>query len=233
MTSNKIINISSRNIPVKENTADAPNYKCSNNNTPSSGSKVEPSGFSRIRTNSCSTRKKEQSTILSVFPRVFRRENTDFLPSVRHSSIFIDQSTPYLADANQYNKRRGSDAFQVGPKLPKTGIRCSEESPGSDTVKVTDKSKEWKPTRPRRERTDGDIITRKSRQNIKENLEFKCLDAETRILEEATKMRNRNSKVLVPQQNINTSTESEETITQVSILFRRLIDRGYILRYFS
>lgn len=70
-------------------------------------------------------------------PNVFRRENTEiFLPPARHSAFFDN------------NQRRGSDGGKIS--LERT-----------DSLK-----KPWKPTRPRRERTDGAIILQPNRHRF-------------------------------------------------------------------
>lgn len=92
-------------------------------------------------------------------PNVFRRENTDiFVPSARHSAVFLEGRR---FDVQQ---RRGSDANKKS--LERT-----------DSLK-----KPWKPTRPRRERTDGDIVLQTSRQRlIKPLLENRRFEGDPRF----------------------------------------------------
>lgn len=92
-------------------------------------------------------------------PNVFRRENTDFfVPSVRHSAMFLEGRRPDI------QQRRGSDISKKS--LERT-----------DSLK-----KSWKPTRPRRERTDGDIVLQASRQRlIRPLLENRCLEGDLRF----------------------------------------------------
>jgi len=85
----------------------------------------------------------ESSGPSKFIPNVFRRENTDFfLPSARHSAVFLE------ARRSDIQQRRGSDASKKS--LERT-----------DSLK-----KPWQPTRPRRERTDGDIVLQSSRQRL-------------------------------------------------------------------
>lgn len=85
----------------------------------------------------------ESSGPSKFIPNVFRRENTDFfVPSARHSAVFLE------GRHSDIQQRRGSDASKIS--LERT-----------DSLK-----KPWKPTRPRRERTDGDIVLQSSRQRI-------------------------------------------------------------------
>lgn len=87
----------------------------------------------------------ESSGTTSKFiPNVFRRENTDFfVPSARHSAVFLE------GRRSDIQQRRGSDV----------GKKSSLER--TDSLK-----KPWKPTRPRRERTDGDIVLQFNRQKL-------------------------------------------------------------------
>jgi len=90
----------------------------------------------------------ESSGPSKFIPNVFRRENTDFfLPSARHSAVFLE------ARRSDIQQRRGSDASKKS--LERT-----------DSLK-----KPWQPSRPRRERTDGDIVLQSSRQRLIRPLE--------------------------------------------------------------
>jgi len=85
----------------------------------------------------------ESSGPSKFIPSVFRRENTDFfVPPSRHSAVFLD------GRRSDMQQRRGSD----------TSKKSLERT---DSLK-----KPWKPTRPRRERTDGDIVLQSSRQRL-------------------------------------------------------------------
>lgn len=83
----------------------------------------------------------ESSGPSKFIPNVFRRENTDFFPT-RHSAVFLESKR------SDIQLRRGSDASKK--LLERT-----------DSLK-----KPWKPTRPRREKTDGDIALQPSRQKL-------------------------------------------------------------------
>lgn len=85
----------------------------------------------------------ESSGASKFLPNIFRRENTDFfIPPSRHSAVFLD------GKRSDMQQRRGSDASKKS--LERT-----------DSLK-----KPWKPTRPRRERTDGDIVLTPNRQRL-------------------------------------------------------------------
>ncbi|XP_050419996.1 serine/threonine-protein kinase mig-15 isoform X2 [Adelges cooleyi] len=103
----------------------------------------------------------EVSASSKFIPNVFRRENTDFfVPSSRHSAVFLE------AKKTDVQQRRGSDA----------GKKSVERS---DSLK-----KQWKPTRPRRERTDGDIVLQTSRQRLtisRPSLENRRLEVDARF----------------------------------------------------
>lgn len=207
------------------------------------------SSFQRQAALAGSVRRREpSSSFLSVLPRVFRRENTDFLPSVRHSSVFIDANVNFASNGNgsaeaaeASSKRRGSDASQIGAGAKQAKIAAAsraatvaaaaavvdDSSSAASVSKSMLKARDWKPTRPRRERTDGDIMTRRNRaqQDLKENLEARRLGIEQRFSAEANKMRNRNSGVLISQQNLNSSSNQSDDSTcniQVSTFFPKV-----------
>lgn len=101
----------------------------------------------------------ESSGPSKFIPNMFRRENTDFfVPSVRHSAIFLE------GRRSDIQQRRGSDISKKS--LERT-----------DSLK-----KPWKPTRPRRERTDGDIVLQSSRQRlIRPLLENRRIEIDSRF----------------------------------------------------
>lgn len=103
----------------------------------------------------------ESSGPSKFITNVFRRENTDFfVPSARHSAVFLE------GRRSDIQQRRGSD---VSKKL---------------SIERTDSLKKpWKPIRPRRERTDGDIVLQSSRQRlVRPLLENKRLEGDPRFL---------------------------------------------------
>lgn len=107
----------------------------------------------------------ESSGPSKFIPNVFRRENTDFfLPSARHSAVFLE------GRRSDIQQRRGSDASKKS--LERT-----------DSLK-----KPWKPTRPRRERTDGDIVLQSSRQRITRPLleNRRIVEVDPRLLRRST-----------------------------------------------
>lgn len=101
----------------------------------------------------------ESSGPSKFIPNVFRRENTDFfVPSSRHSAMFLE------GRRSDNQQRRGSDISKKS--LERT-----------DSLK-----KPWKPTRPRRERTDGDIVLQSNRQRLtRPLLENRCLEGDLRF----------------------------------------------------
>ncbi|XP_065207859.1 serine/threonine-protein kinase mig-15 isoform X2 [Planococcus citri] len=176
--------------------------------------KEESRIFSRTRGSSQSTRKKEDgsssSSVMSMLPRVFRRENTDFFFPSRHSAIFVEgkESSTGL-EADLPSKRRGSDVSLTGIKYTKLEPAPPPPITKSPTVSAvaTERAKEFKPTRPRRERTDGDILLRRNqRQELKQTLEARRRDVEMRFSKEAEKMKNRNSRIALTENN-----ETEES----------------------
>lgn len=102
----------------------------------------------------------ESSGPSKFIPNVFRRENTDFfIPSARHSAVFLESRRTDM------QQRRGSDANKKS--LERT-----------DSLK-----KPWKPSRPRRERTDGDIVLQPNRQRLIQRplIENRRLDNDPRL----------------------------------------------------
>ncbi|XP_022171846.1 serine/threonine-protein kinase mig-15 isoform X2 [Myzus persicae] len=101
----------------------------------------------------------ESSGPSKFIPNVFRRENTDFfVPSTRHSAMFFD------GRRSDIQQRRSSDVSKKS--LERT-----------DSLK-----KPWKPTRPRRERTDGDIVLQTNRQRfVRPLLENRRLENDPRF----------------------------------------------------
>jgi len=114
----------------------------------------------------------ESSGPSKFIPNVFRRENTDFfIPSTRHSAVFLESRR------SDIQQRRGSDASKKS--LERT-----------DSLK-----KPWKPTRPRRERTDGDIVLQTSRQRLihRPLIENRRVDADPRLSRESADSCKKNS----------------------------------------
>ncbi|XP_054273457.1 serine/threonine-protein kinase mig-15 isoform X3 [Macrosteles quadrilineatus] len=135
--------------------------------------------------------------------RVFRRENSDFfLPSSRHSAVFLENKNVRQNPFNS-SSRRGSDVAGLVGKYtsPKPG------EPVLTDFSLTSSGGEWQPVRPRRERTEGDIVLQKSRQELRENLEARRIDVEMRFSREAERMRKRNPR---PITETATSTQDRQ-----------------------
>lgn len=177
-------------------------------------------------------RMESDSKITNPFFRGFRRENSDFFPmSARHSAVYIDKNA---RSSGIFNNRRGSDA-----STPKK----SSEPVLTDYVKKSDSLVTSTPTkndinrnyglsndkkdadilnsiiRPRREKTESDIVLRHSeaRRSIRESLEARRREVESQFAKEAENMRRRSSKPIeinsLNLSNIsNTSTGSNLTV---------------------
>lgn len=157
--------------------------------------------------------------------RVFRRENSDFfVPSVRHSAVFLESKN---LRQNPFNSstRRGSDVAGLSGRYssPKpsepvltdfnlgggggnsSGIGSSGGGGGANNS-----GGDWQPVRPRRERTEGDIILQKSRQELRDSLEARRIDVEMRFSREAEKMRKRNTRPVTEADVGNSTSSSDE-----------------------
>ncbi|XP_012262323.1 serine/threonine-protein kinase mig-15 isoform X4 [Athalia rosae] len=119
------------------------------------------------------------------FTRAFRRENSDFFPSTRHSAYLqkSDAKPSIFAGGN----RRGSEISIAGIVGKKSGM--------SGEPVLTDFSFGERPQRPRREKTESEIVFR-NRQDLRDQLEARRLDVEARFSREADKMRRRSSRPL-------------------------------------
>lgn len=147
------------------------------------------------------------SKISNPFFRGFRRENSDFFPlSSRHSAIFVDRNT---RPNNIFNNRRGSDVGLLkksGEPVLTDFIRRNSDSPsemnknygllnaGKKNVAVLREDSNL--IRPRREKTESDIVLRHSeaRKGIRESLEARRREVETQFAKEAENMRRRSTR---------------------------------------
>ncbi|XP_015603996.1 serine/threonine-protein kinase mig-15 isoform X4 [Cephus cinctus] len=133
-------------------------------------------------------RRQESDSKLSngPFSRAFRRENSDFFPSTRHSAYLhkSDSKASIFASGN----RRGSEISVAGISGP-----GKKSAPGEPVL--TDFSFGERPQRPRREKTESEIVFR-NRQDLREQLEARRLDVEARFSREAEKMRRRSCRPL-------------------------------------
>ncbi|XP_050310027.1 mitogen-activated protein kinase kinase kinase kinase 4 isoform X3 [Anthonomus grandis grandis] len=138
-------------------------------------------------------RRNDSDSKVTPFFRGFRRENSDFFPlSSRHSAIYIDQKA---RSSGIFNNRRGSEAG-LGKKTTGEPILMDwkrTDAPVSSTPKKIEISSL---VRPRREKTESDIVLRHSeaRRSIRETLEARRKEVENQFAREAESMRRRNSK---------------------------------------
>ncbi|XP_023290367.1 serine/threonine-protein kinase mig-15 isoform X3 [Orussus abietinus] len=131
----------------------------------------------------------------SAFARAFRRENSDFFPSSRHSAYLQKSETrPSIFSSGS---RRGSEA-SVGRRsaavagepvltdfLMGAGGRGAPAAPAAGGA----------PLRPRREKTESEIVIG-NRQDLREQLEARRLDVESRFSLEAERTGRRNRRPL-------------------------------------
>lgn len=152
--------------------------------------------------------------------RVFRRENSDFfVPSVRHSAVFLESKSVRQNPFNS-SSRRGSDVAGLVGKY-------SNVKPSEPVLTDFNIGGEWQPVRPRRERTEGDIVLQRSRQELRDNLEARRIDVEMRFSREAEKMRKRNQRPVTETEIGNSSSSSSEE-RQVSRRNLRSSIRQYV-----
>lgn len=148
------------------------------------------------------------SKINNPFFRGFRRENSDFFPmSSRHSAIFVDRNA---RPNNLFNNRRGSDVGLLkksGEPVLTDFVRRNSDSPSSEVNKsygflnankknVAVLREDSNLIRPRREKTESDIVLRHSeaRKGIRESLEARRREVETQFAKEAENMRRRSTR---------------------------------------
>lgn len=157
------------------------------------------------------------SKMSNPFFRGFRRENSDFFPMTsRHSAIYLEKTRSSAIFAN----RRGSD---VGMSKKSSGEPIltdyiqkidSSVSPVSYKNDFTRKDSNSVSSfvRPRREKTESDIVLRKNleaRKSIRETLEARRREVEIQFAKEAEIIRRRSSKPL--DISLNSSTGSNST----------------------
>ncbi|XP_048521218.1 mitogen-activated protein kinase kinase kinase kinase 4 isoform X5 [Dendroctonus ponderosae] len=157
------------------------------NEKPSTGVKEDPAKKQGHRRN-------DSDSKVNPFFRGFRRENSDFFPlSSRHSAIYIDQKA---RSSGIFNNRRGSETGVQGKRSSGEPVLMDwkrTDTPPSSTPKKTDISSF---IRPRREKTESDIVLRHSevRRSIRETLEARQKEVDLQFAKEAASMRRRNSK---------------------------------------
>lgn len=149
------------------------------------------------------------------FFRGFRRENSDFFPlsSARHSAIFVDRNINPLRSSGFFNNRRGSDANITGVNNRNNGepvltefIKRNSDSPlptTKDNINalknigfLRDSKLDF--LRPRREKTESDIVLHNSmsRQGLRDNLDARRREVESKFSQEANDFRRRSSRPL-------------------------------------
>lgn len=178
-------------------------------------------------------RMESDSKISNPFFRGFRRENSDFFPmSVRHSAVYIDKNA---RSSGIFNNRRGSDVgiskkssgepvlTEYVKKIDSLATSTPNKSDVSRNYRVINDKKENSILnsiiRPRREKTESDIVLRHSeaRKSVRESLEARRREVESQFAKEAENIRRRSSKPIeinsLNLSNIsNTSTGSNLTV---------------------
>ncbi|KAF5294070.1 hypothetical protein FQA39_LY13544 [Lamprigera yunnana] len=136
-------------------------------------------------------RRIESDSKISPFFKGFRRENSDFFPlSSRHSAIFVDRNA---RSSGIFNNRRGSDVGIISPENKKT----------SNDIKNVN-------LKPRREKTESDIVLRNSetRKCLKECLEVRQRDIESQFLRDSESRRSNSRPVDVNSFALSSTTSS-------------------------
>lgn len=196
------------------------NADSSSTSTSSASAKIDAKS-AKEKSNAITHRRAESDLKVSnPFLRGFRRENSDFFPMspARHSAIFVDRNVNPLRSSGIFNNRRGSDASITGlakrsngePVLTDFITKTNSDSPSSSGS--SDNAKDYNALksiglirgaeakldflRPRREKTESDIVLRSSaaRQGLRDNLEARRKEMESKFSREADDMRRRNSR---------------------------------------
>ena len=146
----------------------------------------------------------------------FRRENSDFFPaSSRHSAVLLESKNNLGSGGggNLFSGRRGSDIAGGVSALSGLNILGVGKKSGSNSgskngepiltdFNLNKASNERSsanvdyPVRPRREKTEGDIVLLRNRQELREELQARRMDVEQRFSRDAERMRRRNSRPL-------------------------------------
>ncbi|GJQ86015.1 msn [Trypoxylus dichotomus] len=152
-------------------------------------------------------RMESDSKINNSFFRGFRRENSDFFPlSSRHSAIIVDRSANPARSSGIFSSRRGSE---VGLNKKNSGepiltdfVKHNEPVPSEGGDKAENSLKtiallqDNANLRPRREKTESDIVLRYSeaRKCLRESLEARRKEVEKQFAKEADNARRRSSR---------------------------------------
>lgn len=168
------------------------------------------------------------SKISQPFFRAFRRENSDFFPLGTRHSVFVDRNINPLRSSGIFNNRRGSDAGigkkSSGEPILTDFVKRTTENPTTDSNKnnyglLNNRDRNENGTsltreecsflRPRREKTESDIMLRHSeaRKGLRENLEARRREVESQLAREADNTRRRASRT-VDSVALSTATNS-------------------------
>ncbi|CAH0388186.1 unnamed protein product [Bemisia tabaci] len=138
-----------------------------------------------------------------------RRERSDFfVPSVRHSAVFLETKNVLSPHIDENARGSSTASFRSRNEASSFSNASASNFPKNDSI-------EWKPMRPRRERTDGAIVVQRSRQELRNNLTERQLDFESRFNREAERMRNQaNAVSLSRNDSLSLSSASTLNISQ-------------------
>lgn len=180
------------------------------------------------------------SKINNPFFRGFRRENSDFFPlSSRHSAIFVDRNP--RPNNNLFNNRRGSDVGMLkksGEPILTDFVRRNSDSPevvnknygflNANKKNVREENSNF--IRPRREKTESDIVLRHSeaRKGIRESLEARRREVEQQFAKEAENMRRRSTRPI----EVSSIALSSATVEGEEYLFMQVIYSQYYTVFF-
>lgn len=174
-----------------------------------------------------SHRRTDSDTKMSKpFFRAFRRENSDFFPisnnssssnnNVRHSAIYSGEKVARPNGGGMFNNRRGSDVGMINKKKSDEPVLMDyikrNESPSS-TNKLSN-------MRPRREKTESDIVLRHSevRRSIRESLEARRREVEQQFAKDVESIRRKKMRP-VETNSIALSTATNSIVDTEEYLF--------------
>lgn len=147
-------------------------------------------------------RMESDSKIAGPFLRGFRREHSDFFPlSSRHSAVFLERSP--LRSSGLFGGRRGSEAGVKSVKKSNAGepvltdfVKRNSESPSSSGSSGDLNAAKSALLKPRREKTESDIVLRRSeaRRGLKEILDGRRKEPDSPLSAELEVARRRCSR---------------------------------------
>ncbi|XP_075236408.1 serine/threonine-protein kinase msn isoform X2 [Lycorma delicatula] len=225
---NKISN--NENVKNNERQSNQDKFK-NNNDTKNRKDKVLSDLISSSSGSSSISGHKRNGSDMSRF---FRRENSDFfMPSIRHSAIFLDNCRPFISSGSGSTRRGSSEIAGLSNvnnsnKITSKSIKKhqSQDEPiltdynninnhnsnnNNNNNNNSNNGSDWQPVRPRRERTEGDFL--KSRLELRENLEARRRDVEKRFSQEADRMRKHNPRPLNEERQDDDFVGNTSTIT--------------------